>query len=893
MRKFIKRLLGKEAFDFEGNAAKLRNNMPVIFSLPVDMANPLIDYMLERTYLEDVSDTTSFKDYVRTARNSYVDWIRIDRLPVSPLRIESYDLLSRWQCVLSSLHAWNQKVIFMLRRFDGHTGLYIGIPHDVTSCPNDCKAALELSMPGIGVTVLNPNDNIDEILAISSQINDSSCGGAVTGLPSFRKDTQFGILQTLDKLATGFRNSRNDDSDFIFIAIAEPISDSDIAEIISRYIQIGSEIHSEVSARVSNSQTLTHGEGRNSTKSIGTNFGVGQGRLNMVSRLLRGAISTATPVSSLMSGGDLIKGALEALGLGISMNYSITKTSSDSISIGESVAKEYLNKFAQHTEKVTDMHASRLRSGRNLGFWNVGAYVLADSIQDINLITGILRSVYSGDNTHIEPIRTHAFVSKEPLNWIKNFQLVPMGNPNLQGDEEWHILGKPFQYVSTPLNTEELSLITSLPRYDVPGLRFVKNAVKFANNAGNKINKENQIALGNIVNLGIPQSNNYIIDINALVRHSLVAGSTGCGKTTTCKSIINSVVSRGIPVLIVEPAKDEWVQWAIEQNKLLPDDKQITIFEPGITMFEGTRLGNLMLNPFQPAAIDGATVDIQTRCENVTAMINSSLPTGDVLPLILDEAIYSYLKKNIEDFDEDEIEQLKSYPLLEGVVAEAKKVLERRGYEPRVKEGLVAALETRFNYLTRGKRGKILNNKVSTPYSKLFNSNCVINLSKIASAKDKALIMSILLLSLNEYRTSQYNNDKEFRQRAQNNELMHLTVIEEAHNVLSKPPVSMEGTGNPQQVVADLFTLMLSEVRSRGEGLMIIDQVPTRLIPDAVKNTNYKICHRLVSIDDCSVMAEALSLRDEQKGMIPTLEPGNAIIYGDKDDAASLVKIKK
>lgn len=893
MRKFIKRLLGKEAFDFEGNAAKLRNNMPVIFSLPVDMANPLIDYMLERTYLEDVSDTTSFKDYVRMARNSYVDWIRIDRLPVSPLRIESYDLLSRWQCVLSSLHAWNQKIIFMLRRFDGHTSLYIGIPHDVTSCPNDCKAALELSMPGIGVTVLNSKDNIDEIIAISSQINDSSCGGAVTGLPSFRKDTQFGILQTLDKLATGFRNSRNDDSDFVFIAIAEPITDSDIAEIISRYMQIGSEIHSEVSARVSNSQTLTHSEGRNYTKSIGTNFGVGQGRLNMVSRLLRGAISTATPVSSLMSGGDLIKGALEALGLGISMNYSITKTSSDSISIGESVAKEYLNKFAHYTEEVTDMHASRLRSGRNLGFWNVGSYVLADSIQDVNLITGILRSVYSGDNTHIEPIRTHAFASKEPLNWIKNFQLVPMGNPNLQGDEEWHILGKPFQYVSTPLNTEELSLITSLPRYDVPGLRFVKNAVKFANNAGNKIDKENQIALGNIVNLGIPQSNNYIIDINALVRHSLVVGSTGCGKTTTCKSIINSVVSRGIPVLIVEPAKDEWVQWAIEQNKVLPDDKQITIFEPGITMFEGTRLGNLMLNPFQPAGIDGATVDIQTRCENVTAMINSSLPTGDVLPLILDEAIYSYLKKNIEDFDEDEIEQLRSYPLLEGVVAEAKKVLERRGYEPRVKDGLVAALETRFNYLTRGKRGKILNNKVSTPYSKLFNSNCVINLSKIASAKDKALIMSILLLSLNEYRTSQYNNDKEFRQRAQNNELMHLTVIEEAHNVLSKPPVSMEGTGNPQQVVADLFTLMLSEVRSRGEGLMIIDQVPTRLIPDAVKNTNYKICHRLVSIEDCSVMAEALSLRDEQKGMIPTLEPGNAIIYGDKDDAASLVKIKK
>ena len=284
---------------------------------------------------------------------------------------------------------------------------------------------------------------------------------------------------------------------------------------------------------------------------------------------------------------------------------------------------------------------------------------------------------------------------------------------------------------------------------------------------------------------------------------------------------------------------------------------------------------------------------MQSRCENVTALINSSLPTGDVLPIILDEAIYSYLKKNIEDFEEDDMEQLKTYPKLEGVVDEAKKVLERRGYDPRVKDGLVAALETRFNYLTRGKRGKILNNLTSTPYSKLFNTTCVINLSKIANAKDKALIMSIILLSLQEYRKSQYDYDKEYRQHAMHNELMHLTVIEEAHNVLSKPPMAMEGSGNPQQVVADLFTILLSEIRSCGEGLMIIDQVPTRLIPDAVKNTNYKICHRLVSVDDCSVMAEALSLRDDQKGIIPTLEPGNAIIYGDKDDAASWVNIKR
>lgn len=459
--------------------------------------------------------------------------------------------------------------------------------------------------------------------------------------------------------------------------------------------------------------------------------------------------------------------------------------------------------------------------------------------------------------------------------------------------EEWHFLGKPYQYVSTPVNTEELSLFTSLPRYDVPGIRFVKNAAKFANNSGATSDTGDVVSLGHIVNMGVRQTNEYKINIDALVKHSLVVGSTGCGKTTTCKSIINSVIGHNRPVLIIEPAKDEWIRWAIERNKSLPDDQKIAIYEPGVSMLDGVRLGNLMLNPFQPAAIDGAPVDMQTRCENVTSIINTSLPTGDVLPIILDEAIYTYLKDNIADFEEDDMEQLKQYPILEGVVPVARKVLERRGYEQRVRDGLVAALETRFNYLTRGKRGRVLNNKISTDFSKLFNRNCVINLSRIASAKDKALIMSILLLSLLEYRESQYAYDEEYRNHAQKNELMHLTVIEEAHNVLSRPAPSMESSGNPQQVVADMFSNMLSEVRSIGEGLMIIDQVPTRLIPDAIKNTNYKICHRIVATDDSAAMAEALSLRDDQRGILPKLEAGNAIIMGELDDAASWVKIKK
>ena len=239
------------------------------------------------------------------------------------------------------------------------------------------------------------------------------------------------------------------------------------------------------------------------------------------------------------------------------------------------------------------------------------------------------------------------------------------------------------------------------------------------------------------------------------------------------------------------------------------------------------------------------------------------------------------------------MEQKEDYPKLDKVLPVARKILDGRGYSQEVSNGLAAALDTRFKYLVRGKRGEVLNVFHSTDYSKLFNQPTVINLSKIANQKDKALIMSLLMLSLYEYRISAYNYDDKYRENAQKNELLHMTVVEEAHNVLAKPKSDTSGVGNPQQVVADLFGNMLSEIRSYGEGLMLVDQVPTRLIDDAIRNTNYKIAHRLSAKEDVDVMASALGLRMDQQTLIPLLQQGQAVITCDKDDAASWVSINK
>lgn len=895
-RNLIKQIT--KAYDYQTSIAALRDEP---FQMPLDLTSPMLEYMMERSYLEDMTSRPAFIAAREPGqKNKPISWIKVQRIPVHPSQADNYDLLTKWQAVLSSLHAWKCKTIFLLQRRHGETNLYIGLQgNSLEGGIGLLRSALINCMPGIEA---EPIDNLkatsfDErakgTMELSGVLDSYSVGGAVTGIPSFRKETQSKFAQTLDQLAFGIRTERNEEADFSLIIVAKPMSDEETAEIINRYQKIGGDIHSEVSAQVSDSEFKSEGESKGT--SFGLNFGLGQ-ILNTAASALGGPIMTVAS-----AGATLAAATLWGTSIGANRSYS----SSQSVSVGRTVAKNYLNKFAQFTERLTDMHCERLRKGRNLGFWNVGTYVMGYRDEDVTTVLGMLRSIYSGDETYIEPIRLHLLHQPEAIKAMKGFELIPVVHPDAVVKEneplqtEWHMLGNAYQYLSTPLNTEELSLETSLPRKDVPGLRFVRSSVRFANNPGANDCK-GMLSMGKIIDSGVVQGNDYSIDVNSLVKHSLIVGSTGCGKTTTCKTIINEVLNRDIPVLIIEPAKDEYVRWAVKWNEEHPENP-VNIYMPGVKnleMFgvkEGARaLSPLKLNPFQPAAVEGAPIDLLTRCEQLTALINASLPNSDILPVIMEEAFFTFMSETYKyEFTSGETKQKEDYPKLDKVLPVARKILNGRGYSQEVANGLAAALNTRFQYLVRGKRGEILNVFRSTSYEKLFSQTTVVNLSKIANQKDKALIMSLLMLSLYEYRISAYNYDENYRRNAQKNELLHLTVVEEAHNVLARPRTDLAGVGNPQQVVADLFGNMLSEIRGYGEGLMIVDQVPTRLIDDAVRNTNYKIAHRLSAKEDVEVMASALGLRLDQQGLIPLLQQGQAVITCDKDDAASWVKINK
>lgn len=850
--------------------------------VPDNFYQTLLEQLLEREYLNETADKTF---YLAKEKRRPIHWMQITRLPVHPNDNESYDLLSRWQGVLSSLHAWGYRLMFLLLRYEGKTRLYLGTTssrQEITTeeAVEQLREACFGSMPGMGTRILESGDDVWE--EIHEPLSGMEAVGAVTGIPSFRDDEKKGLLQTLDQLAFGIRDINGEDKDYAMLVIADPIGDESVADIISQHRRLSSQIHTAV--KMTGGQNLQRGE----SKDANADLRAGAGILGVVLGGIAGALlhdpGTGLQIGSYVGGS--ISGSL-----GRQVN----------VSGSASTSREYLDKFAEYAEAATNHHVDRLNHGRNYGFWNTGIYVLGNMPRDVVTVTGMLRSIYSGEETYYEPIRLHLFhPNSKAVNIVRDrFELLPMIDPDVvkkegfvYGKDQWHIFGEYYQYLSTPINTKELSLVTSLPRRDVPGLRFVKTAVRFANNPAEL--QGDKITLGRIVDTGIVQSNTYDIDPNSLVRHALVAGSTGSGKSTTCKRILSEILERDVPVMVIEPAKDDYVRWAIEQNRHLPPEKQFQIFMPGVEELDGVKMEPLHLNPFEPASIKGVKVDLLQHCETFITLLNACLPGEDVVPILIEETAYETIRDVAQmlnrDLEEGAVEPMDSYPRIWDMEIMARQIMAKKQYFQQNKDNLTEILVTRFKYLRRGTRGKILNVFKSVDFDALFSGNVIINVSRLSGSKDKALIMSMLMQALYEYRVSCYVHDPEYRKKAQQNKLMHLTLIEEAHNVLMKPD-SHAASGNPQRAAADLFGNMLSEVRGYGQGFIVVDQVPTRLIDDAIKNTNYKIVHRLTAPDDQEVMASCMAFRDDQKYIIPALEKGNAIICGDEDDAAAWVKI--
>ena len=842
------------------NAASIENGRKMLVS-QIQPRLGAIESDLERIYLYGLNQNMKYDESKMVLQK--VTWLQLLRIPVNPTGGQLLDLLSYWQNALATFNVWGNRFVFLLLRMDGGTGIYFGVTTgengmDAEQAIRQVKQATSAAIPGMEVESLSEADSHS---LITERLEEFCSYGTITGVPSPREHGRGEEAQTMDALAFGFKGEANEGTDYAVMVVSQPIEERELNEIIHRVRRQSEAVHSMVKI----------GAGRNAGVSASQSSSV---------NATAGAIDGLMFLTQLHANGGSI---------GTSMSKS------QSANQGQSISVDWLNKSAQYIENALEIYEDRMRRGRNLGFWNTGVYVLARTDNDVRTVLGILKSVYAGENSYIEPVRANLLHGEQGLRLVKDFQLLPF--------KVKHPFGECFNYISTPLNTEELAIATALPRKDVPGIRFSKTAVRFATNPAEQVGRD-AMEIGHIMDMGIVQNKLYRMNPDALVRHALVAGCTGSGKSTTCKKFLAEADARKIPSLIIEPAKDDYVRWAIAYNKRIDEDTTLSeaekeerkydIYMPGVEELDGYRMRKLKINPFEPAAIKGAPVDLMSRYEQVVTIINASIPSSDVLPVLIDETVYRFMSQYFgEDFQKESTDQKMEYPKLDGLLAVARKVLEERNYDKKVQNDIAAALDTRFNYLVRGKRGSILNVRKSVDYDRLFNHKTVINLSRMIGTKDKAMIMSFLVVALYEYRNSAFSYDAAYRAKANENKLLHLTLIEEAHNLLQKPEMDIGGSGNPQKVSAEMFTNILSEIRSYGQGLIIVDQVPTRLIPDAIKNTNYKIIHRLTAADDAAEVAASMSLSEEQVGIIPRLRIGEAIVCGDLDDAALWVKIKR
>ena len=878
-----------------------------------DALSKIVSSLMDRSYYDMAGDPRSW-NFPERSQSTPMHWLRIEQLPTGQdEEKDTYRPKERMQGMISAAHTLKQKVAFVLTRERSYTNLYLGTyaAGMGEEAANQLRQLAQINLNGVAIEKVDGRQ-VENAIGIMN-----NCG-MLTGQPSIRWDERENPLQSLDKLTRGLRNnSTGTERDYAVVIIAEPINEREIKDVLIRVQDLKTSLHEYV--KMSESRGLNQGanKGENSGNSVGVSDQMIAGIIGGIMGLTTTALCVGAGLGplALPLGSMANKGAQALVGavLKISLSHYGGTSYSENTGISGNVSHEHINSMMQYCIGLLDDMVKRLEQGRNLGFWNTSTYVLGDSISTVDIVNATLRSIYSGQDTHQEPLRAFNFGQSSVIHkYIMGMQLLPLpvaenarelaeviaAESGHEGDG-WHIFGHLYESMSTPVNTEELSVLMSLPRKDVAGLHIKKNAVDFAISPHENYGARS-IRFGEILDMGTPTGHTYYLDLDQLNRHGMIPGLNGGGKSVSSRSILSGMMEYNIPFMVIDPVKTDYVEWADEMNRLHAGEegyRPIAIYAPGLNHFPGieTELSTLKMNPFQPYAAKGAPLNIQGHTDAILGLLNRTMAMGDFLPILLEEAVYNYTEAELKEAawgTEVDPGSIQHFPKLSGLRRYVSELLEERQYSEENTRNFNAAIETRLNSLTRGWKENFFEADRSTPAEELFERNVVICLAGVTNNNDKSFLMSMLLQAMSEYRISCYQYDREYREHVKQwrsehngNCLCHYTVIEEAHRILQVPS-NANYDANPQALAAEKFCEMLSEIREPGEGLMIIDQYPSRLIPDAIKNTNFKLVHRLLAADDRNAMASCMALTNSQSQLLAMLKKGDAIIGSEQDESA-------
>lgn len=793
--------------------------------------------------------------------------------------------------VISSMNIEGVNLIYLILGDSHGVHFYFGVARDLYKNEN-----LDLELNDIGDLVLKPSlqgnfrgskvteVNPKEKKRIIDRIQSMNHNSFLEGVPGINKDDE--DFQGVDRLVDVMLGD-----EFGLMIIAKPLNRDEIIEIEENLFHLYSAIaplskqsvqdaRNESKGKSQSTQTgtsMTKGESSQKSEQEGTGTNYSEQfttNKGTNTNIQKGSDSSDSKTTGVSEGSSKAKsdGTSTSQSKTFSTGTSISEGKSESESIGlstnegvsNSTTIEFVNKQAQDWLKYLDEAIiPRMDYGKGKGIFVSTIFVFTKNRGSLIKLGNTVKALYSGETGNKVPLKFCDVTDREKLTLLQNFQL-PFGkvDSSLSKSEQFaraaysqFVNSKSEIFVGNWLSTREVSLIAGLPQKEIVGLPL-REEVEFGLNFSNK--STDTIKLGHIVQSGhVLDKIEVSIDKENLNKHIFITGVTGSGKTTTCQKLLTD---SDIPFLVIEPAKTEY--------RILTEQYQdLLIFTLGKETAAPFRL-----NPFEFFPHESIT----SRVDMIKASIESAFDMEAAIPQIIEAAIYKCyedygwdIATNKNDLYEHPFaDGVFAFPTLSDLIKKTDQVVTEQGFDERLKNDYIGSIKARLQGLLVGAKRLMLNTKRSVDFKELLDRRVVIELEEIRSASEKSLIMGFVLTNLTEAIKGKYQQNQQA--------ISHITLIEEAHRLLSK---YLPGDSKSKKQGVETFSDILAEIRKYGESLIIVDQIPGKLTPEVLKNTNTKMIHRIFAQDDKEAIGNTIALTDEQKQFLSNLETGRAVVF--------------
>jgi DNA helicase HerA-like ATPase len=834
------------------------------------------DYILMKKYQYElssyqvvpISDEIKNMEITKHTRLFHVESIAYDK---------NEDNFTKLSNVYNALTAVKGSVILILDSNNDQVDFYIGTKtlteKDIHIAHKTLEKALQGNYPGC---VINnqTNSKIKRVVDNIFKFKDDSSSeehrvvSAVNGISSVREVNTFGarkdFSQGIEKLIDSMRGEI-----YTFVLVADPIDQKQISEIRHGYEQLYTKLIPFASADISlgynKGQTLTDSITKGTADTISESLTLSQSHTHTtstskttsagggVSFILSANASkskTTTETDSYTEGKAETKGNSTSKSLNIGISDAITMGESKSLLIKTE------DKSVKNLLERIDAQLGRLNICGDLGMWNCAAYFIADDIQTSRTAASTYQALIRGENSGLEAITINTwsydehneYANEDYFNFVEYLKKLTHPRINVS-------TSIPSVTPTSLISSSELTLQAGLPQKSVSGLAVSQ----YATFGREVISRNNEfissIKLGKVHHMGVDEYLVVNIDIQSLASHTFITGSTGAGKSNVIYKIVDELSKKNIPFLVIESAKGEY-------KHIFGSREDVYVFGTN-----ASKTPLLKINPFRFPA----DIHVLEHIDRMIEIFNVCWPMYAAMPAVLKDAVERAYRAAGWDLDNSINhygEEL--FPDFNDLLIQLYSVINDSDFSQELKSNYIGALVTRVKSLTNGINGQIfVSDEIDNTI--LFDRNTIIDLSRVASSETKSMIMGILIMRLQEYRMSEGGINKP---------LKHITVLEEAHNLLKR--TSTEQSTEISNILGksvEMLANSIAEMRTYGEGFIIADQSPNMLDMSVIRNTNTKIILRLPDFSDRQLVGKSASLTEEQINELSKLPVGVAAVF--------------